>query len=251
MEQKLPDFSIVSIMIKELMGQYAGLIANEFSSEEKLCTLEKANEIAGHVATKFGATVVFSPKKIKTMCIKCDKTHVSKLSKSGKYCGKCAKEINDIADKMSCIAPGKNKKECGRVSYGIPYCSLHKKWGEAKARGKICVAKYTKGEQKNHVCNAIIKEDSNEQFCKKHSRVGKCKYSNAKGKLCRSKAEEGKEYCDKHLNAEQNEAHDSDEEAEEAEEVKHTGHSGHTHHKKVKVNDKKGKPKPDTDESSE
>ena len=130
-DSPIPDFSIVEVMIKELMGQYAGAIANEFSTEEKFCVFEKAKEITNRVATKFGATVVFTPKKVRDMCIKCEKSYVSKTSKSGKYCSKCAKEINDIASKMTCIAPGKNKKECGRTSYGSPYCSLHKKWGEA------------------------------------------------------------------------------------------------------------------------
>ena len=132
------------------------------------------------------------------MCIKCDKSYVSRVSKSGKYCTKCSKEINDIAIKMTCIHLGKNKEYCGRVAYDIPYCSLHKKWGEAKAKGKICTAKYTKGELKNQVCNMIIKDDSKEPFCSKHSRSGKCKYCSEKGKLCKSKVDEGQEYCEKH-----------------------------------------------------
>jgi hypothetical protein len=232
MEQ--PKFSLVNEMMKELLSQYAGAIVKALT-DEKICDQAKAISIITNVAEKFDAEVTLIKKVPKQKCSNCDDS-VSKHSKSHLYCYKCAKAKDDIAEERTCIAPSKNTKggKCGRKAYGIDYCSIHKKWGEANDKGKICKYLITKGEHKGKECKAIIADNSDEEYCMKHSRKGKCKGTNKGGNPCQFNASPGEEYCQNHLKKKPSKKNIDD--APEEEEVEIEKKDKH-HHKKQKKED--------------
>jgi hypothetical protein len=225
-EEVIPKFSLVDVMLKELLSQFSVAIVKSLT-DEKLCDQERAQNIVLAVAKTFDAEVTLIRKQPRPKCSKCD-SFVSKHSKSHLYCYKCAKDNDDIAEEFACIAPAKNANgTCGRKAYGSECCSIHKKWEEANKKGKICQYEIRKGAHAGKICRAIISDDSDEEYCSKHSRKGKCKGTNKEGNPCTFGVVEGEEYCRNHLNKKKPSKKDADDDAaeEKVEEKKH-------HHKK-------------------
>jgi len=215
----LPKFSLVNEMMKELLSQFSGAIVTALT-DEKVCDQAKALSVISSVADKFDAEVTLSKKPLRQKCSKCNESYVSKHSKSHLYCYKCSKDNDDIAEEHECIAPSKNSSgKCGRKAYGSNYCSIHKKWGEANDKGKVCKYVYSKGARKGKDCRKIIPDDSDEEYCQDHSRKGKCKGTNKEGNPCQFNAIEGEEYCQSHHNNKKKPSKKNVDDAPEEEEV--------------------------------
>ena len=204
-----PKFALIDVLLKELLSQFSGAIVKSLT-DEKVCDQEKAQSIVLAVAKTFDAEVTLIRKQPRQKCSKCD-SYVSKHSKSHLYCYKCSKSNDDIAEEFACIAPAKNASgTCGRKAYGSECCSIHKKWGEANSKGKICQYEIRKGVHAGRTCLAIISDDSDEEYCQKHSRKGKCKGTNKEGNPCTFSAVQGEEYCRNHLNKKPSKKNDDD-----------------------------------------
>jgi Family of unknown function (DUF5763) len=178
MEHKLePIFNVF------LVGIVRELVIATGIEEEK--AIEIVKKVAGNIDIELPQK---KKKEEKPVCEGCNKHKIVKLSKSGKYCEKCARERDDYRDVTICDYH-QGKKKCQAKAYASQYCKKHEPIMEEVASGKRCLATIKSSGAKNGgPCHQLVEEGST--FCKAHERNGheQCCATKKDGARCANKA---------------------------------------------------------------
>ena len=109
------------------------------------------------------------------------------MSKSGKYCEKCAREKNDFQDANICVYK-QGRKKCQMRTFG-EFCKKHQNIMNEAKEAKRCNAVITsKGLKNGGICHQLVVEGTT--FCKTHQNNsnGICSASRRDGSACPNRA---------------------------------------------------------------